>query len=100
MLGAHDFTKSHPRSRETISSGTKRGASSAAEVSSMELLSELSKRSASSKSYGNTNEKTLESFLITLIYARALTSMSISGKLNDLLKSETKNPMLGISDHD
>lgn len=47
----HDFSKSQPRSKETISSGIRRGASSAAVESSIELLSELSNKRASSKSY-------------------------------------------------
>lgn len=61
---AHDFTKSHPRNKETISSGIKRGASSAADGSSMELFSELSCKRASSKSYKQKKADTgsLESF--------------------------------------
>jgi hypothetical protein len=103
MFG-HDLTRSHPRNKDTISSGIKRGESSVADGSSMELFSELSSKRASSKSYnscGGCNKKreNMNEGLKTL-HPLQLTSISKSGKLNDELKRETKYPMLGICGHD
>lgn len=68
MFG-HDLTKSQPRSKETMSSGIRRGASSAVVESSIELLSELSNKRASSKSYttkqsGKRERELLESCVV------------------------------------